>query len=253
MPGAAVSPVTMLHAINHKKAKLSAFQGAGNRVPIEDIVTSTVFGTLNFLRAEDRHAALTRLLDLLDVDRPAWTGHVHLVLWPKKPFQRSGFRSNYVEPDAEVGDGTSATLIVEVKWGAPLSDRELSSQWLCLPDEAKKLSRHLLLVLEPHQYAQAVKACRRHIEAAGTVDWPLEVRSWRRVAEACQLLAIDASLEISVRHWAQQVQIFLKREDPFSLCGWDSLKLPDVGEQDWEFSPQWFADCTATQSSWRFK
>src|SRR4051794_37556109 len=50
----------VLHAIRQKKASLPSLFGAGDRRPLEDIVTSTVFGPLEFV-CPDARAEVVRL------------------------------------------------------------------------------------------------------------------------------------------------------------------------------------------------
>jgi hypothetical protein len=244
----------MLHAINRKKARLDVFRAAGQRVPLEDIVTSTVFGTLSLLRAEDQQEALTLLFTSMGATLPSWLGAPHILLWPKRQLIARGLRERYVEPDVEIVDGSGASLIIEVKWGARLGLHELSAQWLSLSPAARTASRHILLVLEPAAYRREVEKERVTVRERTRQAWPFQLCSWRDVADACRQLAAHVGLEQSIRHWAQQVQIFLLREDPKTLGGWSNLELVPVSPIEWRFGQGWFGELSSVgEVTWEFK
>lgn len=241
----------MLHAINRKKARLDAFRGAGMRVPLEDVVTSTVFGPLQFMDQAEVGAAIDRLLATLNIPRPMWVGPAQLSLWPRRK-PPPELRTNYVEPDAEIVDTAGNTLMIEVKWRAPLSLNELAAQWLSLPPEARPASRHVLLVLETQPYAAAIAKDRKLIAAACDLEWPVIPISWRRMADAFRAIGADISLNPGTRRWALSVHSFLRREDPLSLVGWSDLGIVAPEPLSWEFVRLMSAAPAVARPSWRF-
>lgn len=241
----------MLQAVNRKKAKLDVFRGAGLRVPLEDVVTSTVFGPLQFIDQTEVTAAIDRLLLTLGIARPIWVGPTHLELWPRRKAP-SNLRSNYVEPDAEIVDSSGNSLMIEVKWGAPLGLNELAAQWLSLPPEARSTSRHLLLVLETAPYAAAVATDRKLVATACDLGWPLIPINWRRMADAFRAIGADISLNAGTRRWALGVHGFLRREDPLSLVGWSSLDMAPVDHAGWRFWQPLMEVLPVTAGRWQF-
>jgi len=225
----------MLHAVNRRKARLDAFRSPGEQVPLEDVVTSTVFGPLLFIDQAEASAAVSLMMSALGMSPPDWSGPAHLSLWPKRRTVDE-LRSSYVEPDAEIVDGEGNSLIVEVKWGAPLSRCELAAQWLSLKNEARAASRHLLVVLEPGRYRGAIDEDRKVIEGRCALPWPIHMVTWRRMADAFRVIGGDMRLNPGTRRWALAVHAFLRREDPRALGGWSSLDLVEVQEGGWSFA-----------------
>lgn len=262
----------MLHAVNRKKARLDAFRGPGQKVPLEDMVTSTIFGPLLFIDQEEAAAAVSLVLSALEIARPAWVGPAHLSLWPKRRTLEH-LRSSHVEPDAEIVDVAGNALIIEVKWGARLSHNELASQWLALTAEARATSRHLLIVLEPHAHYHAeIARDRGEIGKYCDLPWPVRMVTWRRMADAFRDVGADVRLNPGTRRWALGVHGFLRREDPRALGGWDGLDLVKVAEVRWRYARRiinepdslaalawryienWFADSAAVEPiRWSYK
>jgi hypothetical protein len=242
----------MLHAVNGRKAHLDAFRGPGQRVPLEDVVTSTIFGPLLFIDQTEAEAALSLILSTLGISSPAWVGPTTLSLWPRRKTVEE-LRSSYVEPDAEIVDAAGNSLVIEVKWGAPLGRSELAAQWLSLNAGARATSRHLLIVLEPSRYRFDVERDRGVIGKSCALPWPVTTVSWRRMADAFREVGRDMRLNPGTRRWALTVHSFLRREDPRSLTGWDGLDVLDVPETEWSYSRRllsWPRESVPT--SWRY-
>jgi len=243
----------MLHAISQRKARLDVFRGAGTRLPLEDVVTSSVFGTLSLLRPADQLDALERVFRAMDMPLPAWRAPPQIHLWRKREMKMTGFRDHYIEPDVEISDSNGVTLLIEIKWGAPLGKRELSAQWLSLKDKAQKKGGHLLLTLKPGSYNAAIEDERITVDEHCTVRWPLEHRTWRDFGQACRSVAAEIDIEPSIRAWTQQVYLFLLREDPETLQGWRNLRLPKVEMFFGSFQPSWFSNSESIKNTeWRF-
>lgn len=228
----------MLHAVNRRKARLEVFRGPGRRIPLEDVVTSTVFGPLLFLDPAEAERAVSLILRTLGIQPPAWVGPAHLSLWPKRPTVEA-LRSNYIEPDAEIADASGNTLMIEVKWGRDLSLHELAAQWLSLSPAVRERSRHVLLVLERARYEASITADGGIIARACSLPWPIHLVTWRRLADAFRVVGGDASLNAGTRRWARGVHGFLKREDPLTLVGWDETGVAPVDKSTWRFSDRW--------------
>lgn len=242
----------MLHAVNRKKARLHAFRGAGQRVPLEDVVTSTVFGPLEYIDQAEATTAISHMLIELGIDPPVWDGPTHLSLWPKKKTD-ARFRSNYVEPDAEIVDASGTALVIEVKWDAGLGPSELASQWLALNPDARRRSRHLFIARETGRYRPWIEQDRLHINDNCESEWPLHVVTWRRMADAFRVIGADISLNPGTRRWALGVVAFLKREDPLSISGWHGLGLEPVKPSSWVYRERWFSPSSGVAVvDWRF-
>lgn len=242
----------MLHAVNRRKARIDAFRGPGLRVPLEDVVTSTIFGPLLFMDQAEAEGAVSLMLSTLGIPRPGWVGPTHLSLWPRRKTVEA-LRSSYVEPDAEIVDAAGNALVIEVKWGAPLSVLELAAQWLSLSVDARSASRHLLIVLEPRPYQASIDGDRRVVAANCAVHWPLHLVSWRRMADAFRQIGRDMRLNPGTRRWALTVHGFLRREDPLSLAGWDGLELADVQEATWRYASRMVSIPPSTRPmAWRY-
>jgi len=242
----------MLHAVNRKKARIDAFRGPGLRVPLEDVVSSTVFGPLLFIDQAEAEAALSLMLASLGVPSPVWSGPAHLAMWPKRKTTEA-LRSSYVEPDVEFADAVGNSLIVEVKWGAPLSESELAAQWLSLGVDERRRSRHILLVLETKPYQSAIERDRATIARHCELPWHFHCLSWRRLADAFREMGRDMRLNGGTRRWAQGVHGFLRREDARSLAGWDGLDLAPVEVAGWRFSrPLLTQHSDIPLTAWRF-
>lgn len=237
----------MLHAINSRKVRLGAFRGAGTRVPIEDVVTSMVFGPLTFMSPEDRGAAVGCLEEALGLTRPVPGGAVELRFWPRLQLTGDALRTRYVEPDLLLADAAGAFLIVEVKWGAPLGEHELAAQWAALSHAERRRCVHVLLVQETERYRGAVEEDAALLERRGLAAWRPLVRSWRTLT-ALPLAAAREGRSDAVRLWAAAVADFVRREHRFSMHGWDQIGLRRAGELDWRYVQPWFDAMVGVQA-----
>lgn len=122
----------MLHAMAQRKAHfLFTHRSETQRMPREDIMTSTIFGPLLLLPQRDRKFVLQRLFRLPE-DR--LSGDIDLAFWPS---WRS--RDGRIEPDLIVRldcsgkEGCGAHVLVEVKWDSPFSVDQLKKQIQAAP------------------------------------------------------------------------------------------------------------------------
>lgn len=211
----------MLHALNNKKARLDRIIKGAAKQPREDLITSTLFGSLDFMHDASRAEALRALLGL-DLG-PA----IKMTLWPM--FYRVSQR---VEPDLVIIDGQDCH-IVEVKWGAHLGvgqiERQLDAvaKWDCrkqdrdllgsAPRTVKTLS---VLGFERHHAAQ-VAACAGHAV-------PIRQRTWQEVA--CDMWELKLKSKDALAAWAQQVHQFLTNTPKArTMTGWPELVLTSPG------------------------
>lgn len=230
----------MLHAVNNRKARLGAFRSAGIRVPLEDVVTSTVFGPLEFMSADDRRRSIELVCEALAVGIPEPEGEIRALFWPRLSVCDVSLRTRYSEPDLVLADDAGPVMVVEIKWGAPLSERELAAQWAALDEGDRRRAMHLLLVQEQGPYRQDVDVDREWVDAAGMGPWLLQVRGWRSLT-ALEMLSRRADASEPVKAWASAVTAFLRREHSLSMHGWDEIGLMEVEELDFTFRQQWFA------------
>ncbi|GBQ25575.1 hypothetical protein AA0472_1800 [Acetobacter estunensis NRIC 0472] len=110
----------MFCAVISRKARLDRLIDGCNKQPREDIITSSLFGSIEFLTKSERVLALNVL-----------TGHefskdVNVFLWP---YFRNG--KERCEPDIvlrDIVEGHSVYWIVEVKWGAALGVNQIQRE-----------------------------------------------------------------------------------------------------------------------------
>ncbi len=121
----------MLEAVARRKAHWLFNAGSeesfsGKRRPQEDMVTSAVFGSIWQMSPEDRYGALKILLGHEAFEATKFTpdDDIEVALWPRLA-GLAGRR--HVEPDVLL-KAAGKTAVVEVKWHAPLSERQLEQQ-----------------------------------------------------------------------------------------------------------------------------
>ncbi len=229
----------MLHALNGRKARFAAFRGAGLRLPLEDVVTSSIFGPLDFMREDDRAEALTKLLSELGLSVPPLSGSIRLLFWPKLPVGDVSLRSRYTEPDLVLADGRGPRVILEVKWGAPLGEHELAAQWSSVPALMRADALHLMIVRQPSEYQADIASDKALLGRSGCAPWRFEMRSWREVARAAKLVA-SSKVAPATQAWCGAVANLLGREERCAIHGWNSLALHRVPAADWRYRRPWF-------------
>ena len=112
-------------------------------------------------------------------------------------------------------------VLVEVKWGAPLSPGQLPAYFDLVQKHYGRPPDHVVLLgYEPH-----------HAEAVETQETTLERevvrRGWQRVARALRSVA---GREGAVEVWADQVARFLQRTEKGHLfAGFEALGIRDPG------------------------
>lgn len=227
-----------MHAINNRKARLGLFRSAGIRVPLEDVVTSTVFGPLEFMSPDDCQRSIELIREALGLPPQYSAGPLRALFWPRLFLQDEKLRSRYSEPDLVFADDEGPMIVVEIKWGAPLSDRELAAQWAALEPGDRRRAVHVLLVQEPGLYRRSVEIDRAFIDDRGIGPWTLLVRSWRSLA-AIAVLSRGSDASDAVKRWASAVTAFLLREHRTAIRGWDDISLVAPTELRWRFRQPW--------------
>lgn len=121
----------MMEAVARRKAHWLFGAGSeksfsGRRRPQEDMVTSAVFGSIRLMSPEDRFRAIELLLgrDAFEATGFAKDHDIEIELWPRLPGPKG---RRHVEPDVLL-KAAGTTAIIEVKWHAPLSERQLEQQ-----------------------------------------------------------------------------------------------------------------------------
>lgn len=121
----------MMEAVARRKAHWLFGAGSdksfsGKRRPQEDMVTSAVFGSIRLMSPEDRFRAIEVLLgrDVIKATGFARDHDIEIELWPRLVGSKG---RRHVEPDVLL-KAAGKTVIIEVKWHAPLSERQLEQQ-----------------------------------------------------------------------------------------------------------------------------
>lgn len=190
----------MMEAVGRKKAHwLFGARGAevfvGKTRPQEDMVTSAVFGSVMLLSIADRRAAVAVLLG-----PDAWKAasfdlaqNIEIHLWPRL----KGADDRPVEPDVLLTCG-GRTLVVEVKWHANLSKRQIDKQ--------------IEVVRRAGRYGEVVASVMLGNAVVETViaGLPCVARTWRDVSGAVQA---HPGTGPGLGRWLRQVEAFLEQTD----------------------------------------
>jgi hypothetical protein len=188
----------MMEAVGRRKAHWLFGAGSektfsGKRRPQEDMVTSAVFGSIRLMSSEDRRKALEVLLGREAFEAAAFAPDrdVDVVLWPRL----AGFEGRrHVEPDVLL-KAAGKTVIVEVKWHAPLSERQLEQQI-----EAVGVD-----------YVSAVVMLGEAGVDERTLDTPCFRRTWREVSGELQQKQDDTNTPLG--RWVMMMRMFLQETD----------------------------------------
>ena len=215
---------------------------SGKRRPQEDMVTSAVFGTIRLLPKQDCRDALDLLIGQACRDAAGFDAgkDVEIELWRKLRLEDVKDRK-WAEPDVLLTCGDK-TVIVEVKWHAPLSERQIEWQ------------------------IEAVKAARKNGRTVGTVvaavmlgeagvednveGVPCFRRTWRDVSGDLQSRYDESFPDTPFGRWAEAIHGFLRETDMGRVfAGIDPVEH-DPGAVDYRFKtpgrPPWL--CRAPDS-----
>ncbi len=229
----------MLHATAKNKSKLfmrylGERDGGDTKVCEEDEITSIVLGPLDFLSPADGHRFWQRVLEsagyakFLPADSPL---KISVATWPRDKATDNG---NSIEPDVVItmqwAEGVSRTLLIELKWRAPLSgDNQLHRQWLHYLDEATRT--HALHLFIAENVSAGVQALSN--DKAGGDVWQTEEGSrlvllpWLRIRTIFDEFAKEDS---ALGRWAKLADRFLECIKIHKFSGFDhfpdGLSLP---------------------------
>ncbi len=166
---------------------------SGKRRPQEDMVTSAVFGSIRMMSPNDRFKAIELVLGRDAVEASEFTpdNDIEVNLW--KRFD--GLRGRrHVEPDILLSS-LGKTAIVEVKWHAPLSDRQLEQQ---------------VQAVGPNIVTAVIVLGDAGVEQ-NVLDKPAFLRTWRDVSGELQSWRGDTGTPLG--RWVETMCSFLQETD----------------------------------------
>jgi hypothetical protein len=216
----------MLHAVVQGKATTFLTKVSRDlRLPLEDVITSTVFGPLDLMSEDIAAAGLSQLLGLqeLRLDR------ARLCFWP---WLRSS--AEYLHPDVvAISPQPRIELRLEIKWGAAFDPQQLFDQFRLDREEGVKVVQVAIV----RDLGAALVKLRSF---KGAEDWDPKLVSWREIAA----YAFRGSLQDGpLRRWMTLVYKFLIAMDevPFTGFGIPRLLLAQAGQNWLEFRiPRFF-------------
>lgn len=229
----------MLHALIHKKSR--------GRMPIEDEITSCIFGPLRFMTPDMAWRSLLALFGRPEQLQEVSPIQVDVKFWPRWNTTDGGS----VEPDvyvvAQCGEVKVATIIVEVKAVKRSSiDRDdlhdqLRKQWES-PDFCRT-AHSLHVFLGPDlldEVESTIRKRHRH----------LHIISWHRLAKSLKKSRMkDGVPDV----WRKDMLDFLTALDVIDFYGFKTDFLYAVGKMDWQFHNQWEPRLHAVaQLGWSF-
>ena len=207
--------------------------------PIEDEVTSCVFGPLRFMEPRQAWASCLMLFDIQDRISDLEPDRVCIRFWPK--FFRSDGQGSYVEPDVHIlawrNGELTATILVEVKWGAALGSDQLLDQWRFLSvdgqkgDELRDRSWHVFLSDRPIRDKAAKEKQEARAKRNG-IGWHsrLLVKAWHQVAAKLDK-APDCSEGMEV--WRTDLVRFLYAQGVIPFDGFRRDRIQTVKSVTW--------------------
>lgn len=212
----------MLHSLIHKKSR--------DQMPIEDEITSCIFGPLRFMTSDMAWRYLRVLLGDPDQLQGIEPTRVDVELWPKWRTADGG----RVEPDvyivARIEEDKVATIIVEVKRmkRSPSIDRDalfrqLSMQWKS-PNFC--LTNHSLHVFLGHDLLDEDKSAIQELHEH------MHIISWRKLAKSLENFDVPDI-------WYGDMLAFLKSIGVRHFNGFNIFHFVDVDEIGWQFQNQW--------------
>lgn len=188
----------MMEAVGRRKAHWLFRAGSekafsGKRRPQEDMVTSAVFGSIRLMSPQDRRKAIEVLLgrNAFETSNFARDHDINTVLWPRLEGPED---CRHVEPDVLL-NSAGRTTIVEVKWHAPLSKRQLEQQIEAVGAE----NVSAVVMLGEAGVGEKI------------LDTPCFRRTWRDVSGELQQRQDDTDTPLA--RWVMMMRRFLQETD----------------------------------------
>lgn len=218
----------MMEAVARRKAHWLFGAGSeknfsGKRRPQEDMVTSAVFGSIRLMSPEDRFTAIEVLLgrDAFEATGFAKDHDIKIELWPRLAGPKG---RRHVEPDVLL-EAAGKTTIIEVKWHAPLSERQLEQQVAAVGVD------HVTSVVILGEAGIDDEIC-------GTPGYR---RTWRDVSGELQhRTAVEST---SLGRWIATMRAFLQETDMGRVFG-GLPQIAELGRITFQFCkpghPPWF-------------
>lgn len=178
------------------------------------MVTSAVFGSIRMMSPNDRFKAIELVLgrDAVAVSEFTPDNDIEVTLW--KRFDGLKGRRD-VEPDILLSSA-GKTAIVEVKWHAPLSDRQLEQQVQAVGPEIVTA----VIVLGDAGVEENV------------LDKPAFLRTWRNVSSDLQSWPGDTRAPLG--RWVETMRSFLQETDMGRI--FNGIAVPeDEGSVTYQF------------------
>ena len=208
--------------------------------PIEDEVTSCVFGPLRFMEPRQAWASCLMLFDIQDSASDLEPDRICIRFWPK--FFRNDGRGSYVEPDVHIlawrNGELIATILVEIKWGAALGFDQLLDQWRFMeagryvPEVLRSRSWHVLLSDRPTRDTACIENQRARADDED-IPWEnrLIVRAWHQVANQ---LSEWVRCPETLTSWRRDLIDFLSAVGVVPFDGFERNGIALVGAVTWQ-------------------
>ena len=170
----------------------------------EDAITSMIFTPLRFMSPPDALECFSAILPKLQQRVEARQAKaLKLELWPSVPM-----KNNWVQPELKANikftDGTSLTLIGEMKWESFLSSEQIQKY------ERIKWDAFVFAIVKNPGFVDAGLKC--------------EVYTWKQVHGRVENLIRDTRVSEQVRQWAELAANFLKIAEQLVFSGFNSFK-----------------------------
>lgn len=224
----------MLHAINAKKARLDRVIDGVGKQPRENLITSALFGTIQFLSAPAQSLALKALIGQELPDG------AEIFLWPylRHPEENA-------EPDVVLRirtDDGPAYWIVEVKWGAPLGDEQVGREVRTLrdgecrrgglPAENRNVIGYTLLGAEM-KHTEAMQVAEGAFPAL-----KFHSAKWPDVTTRLNRLSTESNDDPGLTSWARTAEDFLRGTPRGNVLGPWSPDIMMPQDASFTFTPK---------------
>lgn len=185
------------------------------------------------MRAADRQLVIDALAKDWGIENLPEKYDPRFSFWQRRP--HSEFRSRSTEPDLVICVTAHLKIILEIKWGAPLSPKELAAQWASFDGETRCESHHVLLSRNVHQYHEAIESDRMQLRVKGISAWTIHKRTWNCLASTLNDMVRDPACPEHIRTWARLSAEFLRCQELSVLNKWDDMGMRNIRPHAWQF------------------